>query len=288
VTEALRDLIEARELWIGAVIGMVGVAVLLRYRSSWGAALVGSSVVTLATIGRLSVLLALGLVVLAAGGAITDGAPFTSRLRATAPGAGLVALAVSDAPVGWLRLAAFISTMEAALALSDFSVRYSAVGVLLPVTVLGVYLATPDTELSLALLGASGAAGLAVLLRCATHLAPPSAFAFAGTVVWAVATDARGRPASFAPALACLGMLVAEPLGHGLVRLARRRPVPIRSWVVAGLAAIAHGVYVVLVARGPGQSSDVRHGVHVSILAMSGLTAFFAALYAVRPKSVQR
>jgi hypothetical protein len=119
------------------------------------------------------------------------------------------------------------------LALADFDRRWRRHGLLPPlltVAVAGVWAAVPDVEAALVLLGATLPTALlgwpSLLVRSGQ---PPSlgvagALAVAGLFTWMVAAGAAGRPGAAVGGLACLGVLVAEPVAR---RLDRRRRSPL-------------------------------------------------------------
>lgn len=152
-------------------------------------------------------------------------------LALAAAGAGGVAVALRPAggglalPVPWPAVA--LAAVAAGALLADFDRRWRRRGLapaLLAVSAAGIYLTVPDTEAALAVLGA--ALPLALLgwpgpLARVPSQPPPSlgvvgALAVAGLLVGTASAGSVGRPGAFVGALACLGVLVVEPVARRL------------------------------------------------------------------------
>jgi hypothetical protein len=286
VTGAVGDVLGARELWVGAAMGAAGLVLIVASRAvSWGTALAGASVAGLVVLGELPAGLAMGLLGLTGGGWAARGRGAPVRAVAAVSGAALVALALPDSVPTWLRWSALATVVMAAVTLADFGSRHRAspiAGLLLPVTAGAVCLTTPDTELALVVFGVAAVLAIVTVLGRPTSWTPPSAFATAGLLVWVMASEARGRPASFVPAVVCLGMLVAEPAGHVFARLATRRAGIIRSPLAVAAGLVVHSLFAVTVARGPGRRSDPQEaaGVALALLAAAIVVAAAACILA--------
>ena len=165
-----------------------------------------------------------------------------------------------------------------AAAETDRRWQHEAIGpVLLLVAAVGVFCAVPDTEESGALMGAAvAAAGLGWPLRIA-RLGGGWAAAVVALSAWAVAVGGRGRPLSVLGGLACLGLLVAWPMGR---RIARDLRLPSRA-AVPGLVIGAQLGVVAVASRVAGTSFDPA--VAVPAAAASGVAAVAAARSSVRP-----
>jgi hypothetical protein len=150
----------------------------------------------------------------AAGIALTTGRPASLALPVPVP-----ALAVAAGAVG--------------LALADFDRRWRRHGLvppLLAVAAAGAWAAVPDVETALVVLGVTVPMTLlgwpSPLVRSGQ---PPSlgvagALGVAALFAWMVAAGAAGRPGAAVGGLACLGVLVAEPVAR---RLDSRRRSPL-------------------------------------------------------------
>jgi hypothetical protein len=156
----------------------------------------------------------------------------------------------------------------------DHAWREEAPGItLLVVTAVGMYATVPDTEAVAAAVGV--VLPFLVLgwpLRVAT-LGRPGAAATIAMLVWAGAVGSRGRPASIIGLVACLGLLVGNPLGRvGFPRLGVR----LRGWprqaLILAMAA-SHALLVIAAARVAGQVSDT------ALAAVIGAVVAVAAIY---------
>lgn len=161
--------------------------------------------------------------------------------------------------VPWVRALVTVAASGGAILVAafDHDWRADALGLtLLVVTAVGMYATVPDTE--------SLAAALGVVLpflvlgwpfRLAT-LGRPGAAAAVAVLVWAGAIGARGRPASIIGLTACLGLLVAAPVGAILLPRAgaRRRNWPRQSLILAMVAS--HVLLVITAARAVGKLSE--------------------------------
>jgi hypothetical protein len=129
-----------------------------------------------------------------------------------------------------------LATCAAGALLDDFDRRRRAQGLaplLLAVTAGGIYATVPDVEAAVVVVGAAMPMALlgwpfplawARPARPPPSLGTPGALATAGLLVWTVAAGSSGRAGPVAGGLACLGLLVAEPLAR---RLDPRPGVPV-------------------------------------------------------------
>lgn len=179
-----------------------------------------------------------------------------------AAGATLTAWSLTADGGALLGLWAAVAICVAGQLLADFDRRRLALApVLLAVSAAGIYVTVPDVEaavvvlgaaLPIALLGWPGPLGWARRREPPPSLGTAGALATAGLLVWVVAAGGSERPGSIVGGLACLGVLVIEPLAHHLGRLRRggRRhgpPAPIALRGSHRLAWCALGAQVALV-----------------------------------------
>jgi hypothetical protein len=273
MNQGVRDLLSAGELWVGAGAGVVGLLFLAGgVVRTWGAALAAAVTAGLMITDGLGPGATLAVAVLAAAGWLSRGRGPVTWTAAAVPGALLVGASLPDGLPRWMPMAVVIGTVVSAAALASFGARYPTTplpGLLLPITAVGIYLTTPDTERVLVLLGATATLALVALVGRPTRITPAPAFAIAGLVLWISASDSRGRPASFLPAAACLGLLVAEPLGRALMFAVTRRPAPVRSRVAAALGVALHGGLALWIVRGPTQWSDTWNAGGAALAALA-------------------
>jgi hypothetical protein len=226
--------------------------------SAAGLALAVAGAVAVTLRAQAAIGLAVGLAALAGGGAAVEWARTApskpSAVLGTAAGlalgtAGVVLMDAGPVPGPVL----VVATLAAGALLADFDRRWRDHGLtpaLLAVTAAGIYLAVPDVEAALPVLGAALPLALlgapAALGRVGGGTGPirPSvlvtagAYAAAGLLVWTAATGSAGRAGAFVGGLACLGVLVVEPVARRLGRRRRDRigPPPGRRVAVALLA----------------------------------------------------
>jgi hypothetical protein len=116
--------------------------------------------------------------------------------------------------VVWVRLATMAVVLGGSLALWSFDRRWGRLSPgLLAISTAGIFATVPDTQQAVALMGVAG--GVAIMawrprLRLGQVAIPP----LLGLVAWTVAVGGRGRHSAIVGGLACLGLLVIEPLVH--------------------------------------------------------------------------
>jgi hypothetical protein len=134
------------------------------------------------------------------------------------PGAALLSFGPGGGVPGptWVHVMVVAAVPVASAALSDFDRRWGRLALpLLVLTAGGIYATTPDTEQILVVLGATLGV-TAVGWWPALSVGPVAVPALAGLVVWTVAVDGRGRHSAIVGGLACLGIIVVEPLAAAL------------------------------------------------------------------------
>lgn len=188
--------------------------------------------------------LVVGLVLLTLGPLVATFA--RSRLftiLSTLPGAALVAWAASlDNNVEWIAPIVFLVTVACAALVADFDRANARAGlgpVLMAVTALAAYTALPDTEQIAALAGAALPIALLGAPLPVASLGGPGAASTVGLFVWIAAVGGRARPGSFVGAIACLGVMVLEPVVRRIVPRGRsvrpRAPLSVRAMLVVAL-----------------------------------------------------
>jgi len=135
---------------------------------------------------------------------------------ASLPGAWLMATDAGLPSATWLRTSVVLVTTVGGALLADFDARHpESVPLLLAGTCAGVYVIVPDTQWALVFLGA--AIGVVIagwpLGRASVGSGGPLV---CGVLGWVVAVEGYPRPGAVVAALACLGVLAAEPLGRRL------------------------------------------------------------------------
>jgi hypothetical protein len=184
-----------------------------------GSLLVGTVVLGLAAGERLPVGLVLGLGLLIFGGALAD--RFGSRtlgVIAILPGA--VALVVdADLSLAWQRALVGTAVLIGGPLAADFGRRWQATGwgpPLVAMSAAGIFWTVPDTEEAVIFLGAALPLAFLGWPRPLASLGTGGAHAIMGLVAWTAAVGGVGRPGSAVGAVACLGVLAAEPMARVL------------------------------------------------------------------------
>jgi hypothetical protein len=243
-----------------AVAGLIWYAVATRRAPVAGLALAAAALLGLVDVFNVPRSLIVGTGLLAAGGLVAALVPWSDLvgLVLSIPGALVVASTDKLPDVAWMRplVVATIVLGGTAVASFDHRRRERAFGsVLLPMSVIGVYVTVPDTEHLLVLLGAAVAVPLLGWPLPIASLGRPGSYAAVAVLMWAAALDGVGRTASVVGAAACLGLLVAEPIA---TLLRRREPHASRLPGPLGVLpfAIGHGILVYVASRVAGLSSE--------------------------------
>jgi hypothetical protein len=159
-----------------------------------------------------------------------------------------VASAHVHAPAAWVAPLVAVSIVVAGPLVADFDRRFGARGwplVLYAISAVGVFSTVPDTERALVLLGLSLPMVFAGWPFALASLGPAGSYAAVGVLVWVSATDGRGRQAAIIGAIACLGLLVIEPIAR-LLRGGRATAIEALSLSIWAVLAVA-GVQLALV-----------------------------------------
>jgi hypothetical protein len=187
--------------------------------------------------------LVVGLVVLAAGGLLSARWHPGVRMAAALPGALLVARSTEVGDVTeprWAVPAIVVATVVGGALAGECDRtlgRHGLTPVMLAATVLGMYATTPDTEHARVLAGAALAIALLGWPRPLASLGVAGSFVAAALVSWTAVVDGLGRPGAIVGGVACLGLLVVEPLVRRA--LDTRRPLPLRDAVAVGALHLA-------------------------------------------------
>jgi len=230
----LVDLVDSHEFRTGLAAGVVAllvvfVVVVLARRSGWrrrdpvpvaGIALVVASLIALGDAGggvAVSARLVAGLALLALGALVaTLRRSWMITTLATLPGAALVAWAASlENDVSWVPPFVFVATVIGGALVADFDRANARAGlgpVLIAVTALATYTAVPDTEQIATVVGVALPIALLGAPRAMACLGGPAAFSSVGLLMWVAAVGGRGRPGAVVGAVACLGVMLVEPI----------------------------------------------------------------------------
>ena len=213
-----RPLTPLRALPAGAFLVAVAAAVLVKTGNAPGALLLALGVLALGGAGAA----ALQHRWRGAGDALAERpASWIVALASAAlvvPGSVLLSFGPAAVPgPAWVHIVVLLATPVAAGALWSFDRRWGRLALpLLVIAAAGIYATTPDTQQILILLGATLGVS-AIGWWPALRLGPVAVPAVVGLITWTVAVDGRGRHSSIVGGLACLGLLMVEPLATALV-----------------------------------------------------------------------
>jgi hypothetical protein len=142
-----------------------------------------------------------------------DGSPIVIA-AASIPGAVVVALAGSSEPA-WVRLVVVVSIPIIGFLINDFESRYGGHGlgvIYFGLAALGTFLAVPDTEWVRTLFAVALPISFLAWPRVLVTVGPAGAYAAGAVFALFTSEGGTGRPASVIGALACLGLLLIEPV----------------------------------------------------------------------------
>ncbi len=200
------------------------------------------------------------------------------------PGAALLAVGTTDAPA-WALALLVLGTVVAGTTTADVDRRYGPTGVPALAFLLalgGMYATLPDTELARIALGAALPVTLLAWPFGIARLGPGGSVAVTGLFLWIAVTDGSGRWGSAVGAAACLGVLLAEPVGRALAA-GRRAPAARELPPVVLL-----GIQVLLVAWGARVAGLQHAPAPAAVLAGCGLGAAGIVVHAVARRTRRR
>src|SRR4029079_9371433 len=140
--------------------------------------------------------------------------PLPYAIAGAVPGA--IALDSAHAPLDapWVRLLVVATPVMGGVALTSFDRRWARHGLALPLVAMwafGAYVTLPDTQLALAVLGATAVVAVASWPLRVAGLGARGAVPLAGLIAWIARFSATGRPSALVGAVAGAGLLVIEP-----------------------------------------------------------------------------
>ena len=217
--------------------------------------------------------LAGGVALLGFAGYVTAERAWPTRALAALPGGLLIVAApLVDVDQWWARLVVIMLLAAAAVALPDLAQRWDgtgAIGLLLAAGAVGVYACVPETDHLEYLVPAYLVLGLseAVVRR---PFGPGVALAACGLLCWAVLFGGTTRDGAIVGGLACLGLLLLEPVAR---RLPGGASALVGSGAVSGVVAITvlQGGYCLAVSRTAGLRTDAWVALAIVAVAAIGL-----------------
>lgn len=284
LTEILESSLFLWGLALGTVVLVIVVALSSSLRSERPLPIAGLaiSVVTVLamTLGGEPSLIAwvgLGTVVALTAWVGSGGRPAQAVLLASLPGAAILAFAVPSDP-WWFRLVVFGAIPIGGYLGHEFDSRYRHLGLgtlFFGLACLGTFLAVPDTELPRALMAAAFPIMFLAWPKVRVSLGRTGSHAAIGVFAISTVNGGVGRSASVIGGMACLGLLVIEPL----LVMARPRLARLPAWLhetpeAAVMAAIPQVVLVFVASRVAGPMVSVGW----SLFTVGVLYAVFALL----------
>lgn len=221
-----------------------------------GVLIAGALIATIATIEDTldpAILPGLGLIALGVIVAkLLDAQPIVQAL-ASAPGALWIAFQTDVTELVWVRVAFAVLIPLGGYLVNDFELRHSGLGlgvIFYALATLGVFGAVPDTEWAVTLFGVSWIVLFLAWPKVVASLGPVGSFLAVAVLMWVSAHGGAPRNASIVGAIACLGLLLLEPiiirLNPAAIRVARSVR---RGWVGAIVASIPQFLVVLLCSR---------------------------------------
>jgi hypothetical protein len=245
--DGIRDLLADEGFRTGLRFGLMAVAVVAvvaligrRSRPWAGIAFVVAGVLAIDDAFTVENEMVIALAVLAVGGFLAMRFPPPVWAIAAVPGAVLFTRATELDEPGWAFATILAATLVGGLLMADFDKSFARTGlppVLLAISLLGVYVTTPETQHAILLTGAALPLALLGWPRPLGSLGVGGSFAATALVSWTVVLDGSFRPSSVVGGLACLGMFAIEPVVRRVLGVTEVRQV---LWV-AGLHLVVVG-----------------------------------------------
>jgi hypothetical protein len=301
IAVALNELLDKPQfghgLALGIVFGVCGLVVGILWESGWHrpapiAGVILTAAFVFATHGSTALPsnVKWGLVLLAAAGI---GADFIASLWPplvvlgagfALPGASLMTTNTLLPSPNWVNTLVVVTVTVGGTLVVDFDRRHRDRGwapMLIAVSALGVYYTVPDTERAMVLLGAALPLVLLGWPFPLASLGAVGAYPSVGALAWVAASDGRGRLTAIVGGVACLGLLVAEPIARlvrqdarGVIDALPREPL---SAIVLGAGQL---VLVFGASRVVGMRPVVRDAALLAVMELTAavvILAFFAA-----------
>ena len=202
------------------------------------------------------------------------------------PGAFFMIRPEAAEPQSWLPWFAMLAIVFAAPLVASFDDRYPKTGLPMPlfgIAALGVFLAVPDTEGAMVLLGVAGIAGFLGWPRPVATLGAAGSYAAVGVYMFVAEGGATGRPASIVASAAVLGLLLIVPI---TVRLRSVGWAHELDRVVAIGPLVAQLVLAVLISRTAGRVAWVPGAAALTVGVLAAAATIILLLPWPRPSQL--
>ncbi len=169
------------------------------------------------------------------------------------PGSVWLAVSTEVTDLTWVRVVVAILIPVGGYLINDFEKRHAGLGlgvIFFSLAVLGVFLAVPDTEWALVLIAVTTPITFLAWPRPRVSLGVEGAYMSLAVFILITAQGGGPRPASIVGGLACLGLLLIEPvLLFFQPRIVRLTSWPRRDWKGAVVASVPQVVVVAICSR---------------------------------------
>lgn len=205
---------------------------------------------------------------------------------ATIPGAALIAFTLVDEVAGWIVSLLFLGIPLIGMIVSDFEIptHRARLGMpMLSLTAIGIFFTVPDTDHALLCMGVAVPMALLGWPMSFASIGRAGAFAFVGLMIWVIAIDGIGRPASMVASVGAFGLLIAHAIGRWIHRW-RSPPVsidmPSRLPIPLILLSVQLGIVFVTARVAPLMSTvSSTAGVAVGALVVGGIVSAMPQLW---------
>lgn len=221
-----------------------------------------------------------GLLALWLAGTIAAQTPAPSLIGPIAALPGAVLLAGENAGLddGWVPVLIVIGTVVIGATAADFDRRTGRFGLgplLLIITVGGIYVTVPDTELMRAIVGVALPLVILAWPYVAASLGGGGAYAAVGILLWIVPIDGIGRAGALVGSVAAFALLVGEPVGRLLARDLEGR-MHLARYPIRRTRAIVVGAQLLIVAYATRVAGRVQTGSAALVLVIPAFAAAVA------------
>ncbi len=214
------------------------------------------------------------LVLLAIGGFVADVATWRPlRFLLPIPGAVMLATDSGIPDVTWIRVFVGVTAVVGGALVADFDAHHGRRNSALPlfaISAVGVYYTVPDTEQALVLLAVCLVVTVAAWPLPLVSLGTSGAFAAVGLFSWVVAVGGVGRHSAIVGGVACLALLVVEPVSRVVMRNHSKRAglLDATAWSMLPLAALQLA-FVAFAARVVGLRLTVAQAVWLALVELA-------------------
>jgi hypothetical protein len=262
---AVLELLGTSYFLTGVRLGSIALAIGWAIRFAWGRdkppVPIGGVLVALAILGTLTrveetvpaELPAIAVILVASFLARVLKAPLWVHPLAVLPGAIWLAFMTPVTDLVWARVLIAVMIPLAGFLITDFERRHGQLGlgvIFYTIAVFGAFAAVPDTEWAVALLAVVFPISFLAWPRVAVSIGLEGAYLAVAVFVWVIVQGGGGRPPSIIGSVACLGLLLLEPV----IILLRPTAVKLTTWfshnaLGAVLASLPQFLIMVLCSR---------------------------------------